>query len=149
MKFVDSYYDKENGVSVVVVEHLGLDFIGKAKLNPEDKEIESSFAGCRIAEMRATINALKFERKLAKRKADEAIDFIKACENYKNFNKLSPTARVMYRQANRRIKKVNDLTDEINLLLEGIEQNILARDIAMKKIKEKVLDKKNESKEDN
>lgn len=120
MKFIKSYYNYETGESKVIMQHLGVKFSGKAQRHPED-ELNSNFIGCEYAEIRAIIKALKYERKLAKMKSDEAIDFVKACECYKDFNKNDPTAKVLYRQLNRRIQKVNNLTDQINVLYRVIE----------------------------
>ena len=117
MKFIDSAYDPNTGMSVVIMQHLGEKFEGTAKVHPDDEK-GSSYFGCQLAEIRATIKALKYERKLAKQKSDEALDFVKACQCYKIFNKDDNTAKLMYRQLNRRIKKVNDLTDKINELLK-------------------------------
>ena len=119
------------------MQHLGIKFIGTAKLHPEDKENASSYEGCFIAENRAIIEALKYERELLKRKSDEAIDFIKACECYKNFDKESLTAKTMYRQINQRIKKVNDITDKINNIYKAIEMHSRARSTVLKAIDRK------------
>lgn len=145
MKFIDSSYDSETGISKVIMQHLGIKFVGIAKLHPDDWENASSFEGCFIAEQRAMILALKYERYQAKRKADEAIDFMKACSCYKNFDKESPTAKAMYRQLNRRIKKVNDITDKINELYKVIELHTHARATVLRAIKRK----KEMSKKDN
>ena len=51
----DTNYNAETGISTAwIATDLG-DFYGEAKLAPEDKDIASSFAGCRYAEMRAII----------------------------------------------------------------------------------------------
>lgn len=137
MKFIDSSYDSETGKSKVIMQHLGVKFVGTAKLHPDDWENASSYEGCFIAEQRAMILALKYERYLAKRKADEAIDFMKACNCYKNFDKESLTAKAMYRQLNQRIKKVNNITDKINELYKVIELHTHARATVLRAIKRK------------
>ena len=137
MKFISSSYDPDTGLSTVTMQHLGVKFVGVAKLHPEDRETASRFGGCLIAELRATIAGYKYERNIAKQKADEAIDFLKACEHYKNFDKNSPTAKVMYRQVNRRIKRVNDITDKINYLLREIEEQQYKRKIVLNALKRK------------
>lgn len=121
MKFISSSFDFDTGISEVVVQHLGKKFIGTAKLHPDDKDKVSNYTGCQIAEMRATIKALKHERKIAKNKSDMALDFIKSVENYTKFNKEDESAKSMYRQLNRRIKEVNDITDQINELYYEID----------------------------
>jgi hypothetical protein len=135
MKFISSEYDPKLGVSHVIMQHLGKKFFGNADLHPDDIENASEFAGCALAEMRATVAALKYERKLAKQKSDEAWDFIKACESYAKFDPESDTAKVIYRQLNRRIKRVNDLTDQINDLLEKIATFGSRRQIVLDAIK--------------
>lgn len=137
MKFIDSSYNSETGESKVIMQHLGVKFIGTANIHPDDWENASSYEGCFIAEQRAMILALKYERYLVKRKADEAIDFMKACGCYKNFDKESPTAKAMYRQLNRRIKKVNDITDKINEIYKVIELHTHARTTVLRAIKRK------------
>ena len=141
MKFICSSYDPESGLSTVIVQHLGVKFTGFAKRHPDDEAISSELVGGTYAEMKATIKALKYERKLAKQKADEALDFVKAVENYAKFNKEDPAAKSMYRQLNQRIKKVNDLADEINELYNDYYTLIHQRDKIIKKYREKAVTK--------
>ena len=144
MKFISSSYNPETGISTVVMQHLGIKFIGTAQLHPDDRDHASHFEGCWLAEQRAIILALKYERYMAKKKSDEAIDFLKSCECYSNFDKDSPTAKSIYRQVNRRIKKVNDITDKINETLKCIELHQNSRKTVLNAIKMK----KEMSKED-
>lgn len=137
MKFISSSYDPNTGKSEVIMQHLGIKFKGSAQIHPDDWENASSYEGCFIAENRAIILALKYERYLAKKKSDEAIDLLKACEHYANFDKDSPTAKVLYRQVNRRIKRVNDITDKINNIYKAIEMHTYARSTVLKAIKRK------------
>lgn len=137
MKFIKSSYDPDTGFSYVIMQHLGKKFVGEARLHPDDKENASQYAGCEYAEIRATIKALKYERNLAKIKTDEALDFVKACENYAHFDKDSESAKLMYRQLNKRIKKVNDLTDQINELLKELDTKIHRRVIVTNALKRK------------
>jgi hypothetical protein len=144
MKFIKSIYDSETGTSYVILQHLGKKFIGEAHVHPEDKDNMSEFAGCEYAEIRATIKALKYERKIAKNKADQALDFIKSCKCYSNYDNNSETAKVIARQAYKRVQRVNDLTDEINKLMRELSKKINRR-ARMVKVFER---KKNMSKED-
>lgn len=133
MKFISSSYDEVTGISKVVVQHLGVKFTGWAHAHPEE-QYPSNFAGCEYAEIRAEIAALKYERKLEKNKADMAIDFLKSCKNYKNFDDNSDTAKVIYRQLNKRVQKVNNITDEINKRLRQLEMAVKKREITLKAI---------------
>ena len=144
MKFISSEYASHLGRAIVTMQHLGKKFVGIANAHPDDAENASEYAGCALAELRATVRALKYERKIAKNKSDEALDFVKACEGYAKFDPESDTAKVMYRQLNRRIKRVNDLTDQINDLLEKIKIFGQRRQIILNALKRK----KEMSKED-
>jgi hypothetical protein len=135
MKFISSSFDPETGHSVVVMQHLGKKFSGEASVHPDEKENMSEYAGCHIAEARATIKALKYERDIAKKDAEAARYFVKTCEDYNKFNKEDDTAKCMYRQLNRRIKKVNDLADNINFLYKDIYFTIKAREKTLKTLK--------------
>ena len=136
MKFIESGYNPTTGISYVVMQHLGKKFKGIAKLNPAESE-GSSYAGCYYAELRAKIKALKYERTLAKQKSDMALDFVKSIEGYSKFNKEDPSAKAVYRQLNQRIKKVNDLADQINAIYEELDSAIRRRDIVTKAIDRK------------
>lgn len=137
MKFISSHYDPETGRSTVTMQHLGVKFTGTAQIHPDDWENASTYEGCFIAENRAIILALKYERYIAKKKSDEAIDLLKSCNCYKDFDKDSPTAKALYRQVNRRIKRVNDITDKINNLYKAIEMHTRARNTVIRAIKTK------------
>ena len=141
MKFIAHSYNEDTGLSIVTIQHLGVKFTGYAKTHPDDVKVASELVGGTFAEMKATIKALKYERKLAKQKADDALDFVKAVENYTKFNKEDAAAKSMYRQLNQRIKKVNDLADEINDLYKTYYDLIKQRT--------KILNDLNKTKEDN
>jgi hypothetical protein len=125
-------YDSKTGYSTVTIEHMGKRFFGIASLHPDDKDKASKYAGCSYAETRAEIKALKYERKIAKEKAEEFRKIVKACEQYKNWDKNSPSAKIIYRQLNLKIRKVNELTDIINQKMKNLEKAIWKRDITIK-----------------
>jgi len=137
MRFIDGYYDTETGISLVILEHLGRKFAGNAYLHPDDKAIASEIAGCEYAEIRATIDALRYERKLKKHDYKVIENFIKACNCYNNFNKDSLSARVMYRQLNRKRKEINDITKEIEKFKGELQELISRREKIMEKMKSK------------
>ena len=65
MKTIASDYNEETGLSAVTITTDFGDFIGYAKLHPDDAEIASHFAGCRYAEMRAVIKYMKEKIKIS------------------------------------------------------------------------------------
>ena len=137
MKFIQADYNSVDGISGVIIEHLGQKFSGFAWVHPDDKENASEFAGCEYAEIRATIQALKYELKLEKKAYKECLNFVKACKCYKKFNEEDATTKVMYRQLNRRKKKITDLQKDINNIQEELDLLISRRDKITLKLKEK------------
>ena len=135
MKFITSTYSPYK-TTTVYLEHLNKLFTGIARLHPEDADRASEIVGGRIAETRATIEALKYEHKLAKEESEIIRKFVKKCEEYKNFDKTSPTAKAMYRQLSLKIKKVNKLADTINDLMIHLQREIVRRDVLLNKRKE-------------
>ena len=131
MKFIDSAYDEVSGLSEVTIQHLGTKFTGYAQVHPEEDK-PSKYAGCRFAELRATIDALKYERQMLKNKADMALDFVKSLECYADFDKEDATAKCIYRQLNKRIDKVNKKTDEINDRIQELDASIRQREVVVK-----------------
>lgn len=122
MRFLDSGAIKETGYSTVIVEHKGNKYVGKAKCHPDDTF--SNITGCRYAHIRAEIKALKDELHIEKNACEECRKFVAAIEQYAGFDKESSTARAMYRQLNRRIKRVNNIIDEINKKQLGLNLSI-------------------------
>lgn len=112
MRFVTSKTFPSSGHSIVYIENKKEIFRGEAKLYPG--ETFSELTGCRYAQERAEIKALKKEYKEKKAACEECRKFVVAVQQYANFNPEDPSARAMFRQLNRRIREVNKLADEIN-----------------------------------
>ena len=144
MEFVTSKYDKMFGEAMVEVRHLGQSFFGYANAHPEEKN-PSEYAGCQYAEIRAEIEALKYERSLAKAKSDAALEFVRRCADRKEFNKEDPTAKAMYKELNTEIKIVNRLTDEINKRLEDLHRLPARREVVLNAMEAKHADKDKQS----
>lgn len=135
MKLLDANFNPATGGSFAVVENKGEKFLGFAKCHPDDMAEASKFAGCGYAETRAIIKALKEERRKEKEQCEILRKFVKAVTQYKDFDNTSREARAMFRQLNRRIKKVNALTEEINKEMQNLEAAIAQRDIVKRAIK--------------
>ena len=136
-KFLDSEYDEIQGLSSVVIKMNGELFEGKARLHPDDKEKASAYAGCRFAEKRAYIKGLKSLLKEEREKCDLYRNFVKSCENYKNWDRESPIAKDVYKQLNIRIKEVNKIVDKINLEIDALDREIRRQEIITNAIQTK------------
>lgn len=147
MKFLNNAFDRKSGFSMVTLQHLGKKFTGFAKVHPDDENTATEFAGCTYAESRAYIKAMKYERNKAKEEAEICRKFIKACEGYKNWDPTSPSARAAYRQLNRRIKKVNELTDIITDEIFMLNHKIKQRDAVLKALERNKQNRLNDNSE--
>ena len=133
MKLIDAWFEESTGKSYATVEHLGRRYQGMSKLHPEE-ESASRFTGCRYAEIRAQIKALKAERQSLIWKCEECRKFVKACSQYKNWDKKSLVAKIIYKQLNKRIKEVNKITDKINELEWDLKIAIRQQDTVHNKL---------------
>ena len=145
MKLVKSRYWETSGLSECIVTHKGKDYYGRAFLHPDDEEanLGSKYTGCRYAEIRAEIKALKDEYKIEKKACDECRKFVKACIQYKNFDKESPTAKAIFTQLNKRIKRVNKIVDKINQKIQDLDTAIKQKEIVSNALARKKSKKDN------
>lgn len=136
MKFISSSYDNESGESVVIIQHLGKKFTGTAKIHPDEYDKRSEYAGCAYADMRATIEAIKYEKELVKTEIANIEKYLKACECYKDFDKESPTAKVLYRQLNKKKKNFKYLKNWMVLIKKHLKETIIKREKFLEKLNE-------------
>lgn len=134
MRFLDSGTVKETGYSTVIIKHKGNEYVGQAKCHPDDTF--SEFTGCRYAQERAEINALKDEWKQKKHDCDECRKYLIAVSQYAGFDKESSTAKAMFRQLNRRIKEVNKLAEIISKKQFNLQVAIKQQDSFNSKIEQ-------------
>lgn len=126
MYFIDSKTFPEEGTSYAFIRHDKRIYEGKARLHPDDTF--SEFTGCRYAETRAQIKALRAEYKKKKNACEECRKFVRAVTQYSQFNAGDPSAKAMFRQLNRRIKEIDDLADEITKLEFSLRISIRQQD---------------------
>ena len=143
MRFLDSGTVKETGYSTVIIEHKRNKYVGQAKCHPDDTF--SEFTGCRYAQERAEIKALKDEWKQKKHNCDECRKYLIAVSQYAGFDKESSTAKAMFRQLNRRIKEVNKLAEVISQRQFNLQVAIKQQDSFNNKIEQMSLNDNGEN----
>ena len=143
MRFLDSGTVKETGYSTVIIEHKRNKYVGQAKCHPDDTF--SEFTGCRYAQERAEIKALKDEWKQKKHDCDECRKYLIAVSQYAGFDKESSTAKAMFRQLNRRIKEVNKLAEVISQRQFNLQVAIKQQDSFNNKIEQMRLNDNGEN----
>ncbi len=126
LKYIESHYDAEKGVSIVVMRAGGIDYVGTAYLAEGDEWLASEIIGGTYAEIRARIAYCR----------DIANDFRKLY--IINRNKM-----LKYPKSRRLIKKDKELTDKIayytraaSRLQKDLYLDINARPNRIKKIQE-------------
>lgn len=98
IKTIMSDYNQDTGLSkVTIATDLG-QFTGYAKLHPEDKEIASNYAGCRYAEMRATIKYMKAKRRITEYKLEPLNRIYNDLKSSKNFNENNKGVKMLQKQ---------------------------------------------------
>ena len=95
IKIIKTSYDPDTLTSIVVINTDLGEFMGKARLHEEDKDIESSFAGYQYAEMRAIIKYMKRKAEIAKYKMQSLDNCIKSLVSKKGYEHNSLEARTL------------------------------------------------------
>lgn len=137
IKTIASDYNEETGVSMVkIATDIGI-FEGYASLHPEDEEIASKYAGCRYAEMRASIKYMKEKAKIAKIKLDTTKKIFNNFNQMKNFDKNSRINKMLKKEIYFLEDEVETLNRNVKTLKERLKQAIDNRPNIIKEIKEK------------
>lgn len=119
IKLIFSEYDKETGVSTVVLkDKKGNFFTAKSTLLEEDRDIESSFAGCRFAETKAYLKMLKNDIKELKKEIKAIENLEKYLKNVKEYDDTSAIAKKIRRYKYHTSKKIAAAEERYNDIKE-------------------------------
>lgn len=134
MKLLYGEYNFNTGKSTVTLADRYGKYTGYAKLHPDDKDNESHYMGCHIAEKRALIKALKNRRRRTKIK-------LNAIENVTNDIQMNVFPKEEHKEIKKilysKIKDYSKQIKRIDELIEEVETSIKER-IQMR---EKILNK--------
>ena len=127
-KMIYSDFNEDTGVSIVVIQTPNGTFKGKARACPEDKKYLSSYAGCKIAEMRAEIKCLKMQKKILKSKID-VLNQLLCSISFKSRERTS----ILFKT--QKIKTDYDsIVNQIKELEKSIKDAISSRDAIINKL---------------
>ena len=133
-KLVYANYDKETGISNVIIRNKYGTFSAKSTLNEADRYIESSFAGCTYAESKAIIKSLKAGCRELQTQIKTLRDFEKILKGLKDYNHHSLECR----RLRRRIYELQWELDVMKTRIQTAEETLLkvynSREIALKKL---------------
>lgn len=134
MKLLYSYFYPQTGESVSVLSNKNGTYTGSAKLHPDDQNVASQYAGCRLAEYRAWIKYLKSERRNNKIKLNTIKQLNKEINLYcPNINqKIQRRINLKIRDYYNNIQEINN---EIQQLQTKIKKDIETRDLILKRAK--------------
>lgn len=120
-KLIDSAYRPETGESIATIRTKYGDFVGYAKVHPEDSDIESEFTGCAFAETRAIAKAHKVELKEKRIKLKAYIDLEKEVKQMKGYNPHSVESRRLRRKIYELDKEIKEKAD----ILKNLHSKII------------------------
>jgi hypothetical protein len=123
-------FDKETGISYVLIKTPIGNFDGYCKLHEEDRDIISNFFGCKIAETRARVKYLKALIQKQKIKVETLENLVNNIEKINGYEKDCAEARFVRKnyfieleKYNRMKETVTDVNDLVHhLILEYREQ---------------------------
>jgi len=140
MKTIESEYNEKTGVSkVTVATDLGL-ITAYAYLHPDDRDIASSFAGCRYAEMRAGIKYMKEKVKISKYQLEPLKRIYNDLSQKKYYNKNNNGAKMLEKEIYKLEDGIETYKTNIKTLNERLQKAINSRDDMIKYIKN-IVDK--------
>lgn len=124
MKFLYGYFNQNTGQSIVALADKYGQYIGQAKLHPDDRKYASKYTGCRIAEQRAYIKALKQKIRRKKIELNTLIELKKEIKNYTT----KKTEKHIYLKIKKYTNDINYLKQIINQIEKEIKTSIKIRD---------------------
>lgn len=135
-KLLYSNFNKDTGISTVIIRNKYGTFKGKSKLHESDKDYASNYAGCRFAEMKAEIKCLKKQKADKRLRLTELKYFKKMLEDTKGYNSESLEARKLRKRIYILNKEIQQLDDTINKAAAALKQEIQERDKALEFLKQ-------------
>jgi hypothetical protein len=123
-KLLESKYDKETGFSFVRISTDIGNFSGFAYLNPEDKNIASSYLGCEIAEIRACINYYERRKSILNTKLNALYDLKRKIRNNWQFDGEHFEYKILEKEIHQMEIQKNIYKDTIKSLRKTIDNMV-------------------------
>ena len=141
IKFLESNYDKESGISMVKIATECGFFYGYAFLGPDDKEYESEFLGCEIAEMRAISDYYKRKVHFLKTRLLTLYDIARDIRHNSQFDSEHFEYQIIQKRIKQNEEQKKLYKEYISDIKEAIEYKHDARIELVEKLKKKKQDK--------
>lgn len=142
IKFLESTYDKECGMSCVkIATECGI-FEGYAWLHPEDKEYESEILGGEIAEMRAISHYYKRKLHFLKTRLVTLYDIARDIRNNSQFDSEHFEYQIILKRIEQNEEQKKIYKEYIKDIKEAIEYKLEAKAELIEKLKRRKQDNK-------
>lgn len=139
-KLISSNFDSQSGISYVKIATDYGNFEGYSYVNPEDKDIVSSFLGCEIAEYRATIKY--FQKHISKLNIEiNTLEELKQ-SFIKRYKEDYHECELLEKKLKEKQLLKKEYKENIKSLKNLIENKVQNRVIIIDKIKEKKSNRK-------
>ena len=126
LKVINSAFDETTRISTTtILTDIG-QFTGIAKLHPDDAQYASRYAGCRYAEIRATIKYLKAKKTMMRTQIKELYRLLNQIKSRKDRNSIEEVVNIYKNQ-------IENCNKYILLLKDNLQKSIKER--------EKIIDK--------
>jgi hypothetical protein len=132
-KIIYSEYNPETGDSIVVIHNKLGEFYGTASLHPEDKDIASSFVGCRYAEVRAHISCEQYKKEMIDIQIKALKDFENILKGRWNYNEDSMETRRLRKRMHELKAERKKISEKIAALKKALRASMDERDAFVKK----------------
>lgn len=134
-KLLYSNFNKDTGISTVIIRNKYGTFKGRSKLHDSDKGYASNYAGCRFAEMKANIKCLKKQKADKQLRLTELLYFKNMLEGVAGYNSESIEARKLRKRIYILKTEIQQLDDVIDKAATALKQEIQERDKALNFLK--------------
>lgn len=140
MQTIASDYSESTGISSVTLSTDLGEFIGYAKLHPDDAEIASYFAGCRYAEMRAAIKYMKAKARTARYALEPLKRIYNNLSQMNSFDKNNKGIKMLEKEIYLLEDEIETFNTHARTLKERLDKAIDTRPSILKEIHKKKED---------
>ena len=128
-------WDPNTGTASCIIEYDGLTFCGIAKCHPNDEDMQSEKVGMYIAELRAKIKFMQYQKRIDRAKVDALKNLLFSMDRSKHFDRNSYAIKRLYKHLKAAIVDVENDRKLIEDYRIEIKRYIDTKDIFYKYIR--------------
>ena len=128
-------WDPNTGTASCIIEYDGLTFCGIAKCHPNDEDMQSEKVGMYIAELRAKIKFMQYQKRIDRAKDDEIKNLLFSMDRSKHFDCNSYAVKRLYKHLKAAMLEVENDRKLIEDYRIEIKRYIDTKDIFYKYIR--------------